>query len=90
MVNQLLTCIDGVEKLNNILVIGMTNRKDLLDPAILRQGRIELHAEVALPNSNGRRQIFDIHSSPFSKYNAYSDDVNFDELANTTENFTGA
>ncbi len=40
MVNQLLTCIDGVEKLNNILVIGMTNRKDLLDPAILRQGRI--------------------------------------------------
>ena len=40
IVNQLLTCIDGIVKLNNILVIAMTNRKDLLDPAILRPGRI--------------------------------------------------
>lgn len=43
VVNQLLTNIDGVEALNNIVVIGMTNRKDLLDEAILRPGRFEVH-----------------------------------------------
>lgn len=50
VVNQLLTNIDGVNSLNNILVIGMTNRKDLLDDAILRPGRLEIHIEVKLPN----------------------------------------
>lgn len=43
VVNQLLTNLDGVEALNNIIVIGMTNRKDLLDEAILRPGRLEVH-----------------------------------------------
>jgi vesicle-fusing ATPase len=43
VVNQLLTNIDGVEALNNIVVIGMTNRKDLLDEAVLRPGRFEVH-----------------------------------------------
>ena len=45
-VNQLLTKIDGVDSLNNIIVIGMTNRKDLIDEAILRPGRLELHIEI--------------------------------------------
>jgi vesicle-fusing ATPase len=54
VVNQLLTNIDGVEALNNIIVIGMTNRKDLLDEAILRPGRFEVHIEVNLPNAEGR------------------------------------
>ena len=49
VVNQLLSIIDGVDALNNILVIGMTNRKDLLDEAILRPGRFEVHIEVKLP-----------------------------------------
>ena len=44
--NQLLTKIDGVDALNNIIVIGMTNRRDLLDEAILRPGRLELHIEI--------------------------------------------
>lgn len=43
VVNQLLTNLDGVEALNNVIVIGMTNRKDLLDEAILRPGRLEVH-----------------------------------------------
>ena len=43
IVNQLLTKIDGVDALNNILLIGMTNRKDMLDEAILRPGRLEVH-----------------------------------------------
>lgn len=46
--------IDGVETLNNILVIGMTNRKDLIDPAVLRPGRFEVHIEVGLPDEKGR------------------------------------
>lgn len=50
VVNQLLTNIDGVEALNNIIVIGMTNRKDLIDEAVLRPGRFEVHIEVGLPN----------------------------------------
>jgi vesicle-fusing ATPase len=50
VVNQLLTNLDGVEALNNIVVIGMTNRKDLIDEAILRPGRLEVHVEIGLPN----------------------------------------
>jgi len=46
--------IDGVDSLNNILVIGMTNRKDLLDEAIMRPGRFEVHIEVSLPDEVGR------------------------------------
>ena len=65
MVNQLLTCIDGVVKLNNILVIAMTNRRELLDPALLRAGRIEIHTEVGLPNRQGRLQIFSIHTRKY-------------------------
>ena len=50
MVDQFLTEIDGVEQLENIFIIGMTNRIDLIDEAILRPGRIEVHIEVALPD----------------------------------------
>lgn len=46
--------IDGVTSLNNILVIGMTNRKDLIDEAILRPGRFEVHVEISLPDEKGR------------------------------------
>ncbi len=54
--------IDGVNSLNNILIIGMTNRKDLMDEAILRPGRLEFHIEVGLPNEEGRLQILKIHT----------------------------
>jgi len=55
VVNQLLSKIDGVEALNNILVIGMTNRLDMLDDAIIRPGRLELHLEIGLPDTAGRK-----------------------------------
>lgn len=55
VVNQLLSMIDGVKALNNILVIGMTNRKDLIDEAVLRPGRLEVHIEVGLPDEVGRQ-----------------------------------
>lgn len=55
VVNQLLTKIDGVEALPNILLIGMTNRIDMIDKAILRPGRLELHLEIGLPGEHGRK-----------------------------------
>ena len=46
--------IDGVDRLNNILVLGLTNRKDMIDEAILRPGRFEVHIEISLPDEKGR------------------------------------
>jgi vesicle-fusing ATPase len=63
VVNQLLSKIDGVNSLNNILIIGMTNRKDMIDEAILRPGRLELHIEITLPTEEGRLQIINIHTT---------------------------
>ena len=60
-VNQLLSKLDGVNALENILLIGMTNRRELLDPALLRPGRLEVHVEIPLPDTEGRREILKIH-----------------------------
>lgn len=90
VVNTLLSYIDGVNQLNNILMICMTNRMDLIDPAILRPGRLELHIEVSLPDVNGRTEILNIHTSSMKKHGYLDDDVNLNDLAIRTNNFTGA
>jgi vesicle-fusing ATPase len=80
IVNQLLTMIDGAESLNNILVIGMTNMKELIDKAILRSGRFEIHIEIGLPNDKGRYDIFKIHTANMYKNKVIDKDVDLNEL----------
>jgi vesicle-fusing ATPase len=90
VVNQLLSKIDGVNALNNILVIGMTNRKDMIDPALLRPGRLEVHVEISLPDEKGRVQIFNIHMKKMRDSGMLDPEVSVEWLASLTKNFSGA
>ncbi|CAK6964983.1 vesicle-fusing ATPase-like [Scomber scombrus] len=90
VVNQLLSKIDGVEQLNNILVIGMTNRPDLIDEALLRPGRLEVKMEIGLPDEKGRIQILNIHTAKMRQFELLSQDVDVKELAVETKNYSGA
>ncbi|XP_038847147.1 vesicle-fusing ATPase isoform X2 [Salvelinus namaycush] len=90
VVNQLLSKIDGVEQLNNILVIGMTNRPDLIDEALLRPGRLEVKMEIGLPDEKGRVQILNIHTAKMRQFNLLGSDVDISELAAETKNYSGA
>ncbi|XP_055079748.1 vesicle-fusing ATPase isoform X1 [Periophthalmus magnuspinnatus] len=90
VVNQLLSKIDGVEQLNNILVIGMTNRPDLIDDALMRPGRFEVKMEIGLPDEKGRVQILTIHTNKMRSFNLLAPDVDVKELATETKNYSGA
>ncbi|SMN21838.1 similar to Saccharomyces cerevisiae YBR080C SEC18 ATPase required for vesicular transport between ER and Golgi [Maudiozyma saulgeensis] len=90
VVNQLLAKMDGVDQLNNILVIGMTNRKDLIDSALLRPGRFEVQVEIHLPDEPGRLQIFEIQTKKMRENKMMDSDVDLAELAKLTKNFSGA
>lgn len=82
--------MDGVDQLNNILIIGMTNRKDLIDEALLRAGRLEVHVEISLPDEAGRLQILNIHTTSMRQGGLMDSDVDLQELAAQTKNFSGA
>ncbi|KAJ2970765.1 hypothetical protein NQ176_g8029 [Zarea fungicola] len=90
VVNQLLSKLDGVDQLNNILLIGMTNRKDMIDDALLRPGRLEVHVEISLPDEEGRLEILKIHTAKMKENDVLNPDVNLEELASLTKNFSGA
>ncbi|KAM6957437.1 vesicle-fusing ATPase isoform 2-T2 [Aplochiton taeniatus] len=90
VVNQLLSKIDGVEQLNNILVIGMTNRPDLIDEALMRPGRFEVKMEIGLPDEKGRFQILNIHTCKMKEFGLLSGDVDIKELSVETKNYSGA
>lgn len=82
--------MDGVDQLNNILIIGMTNRKDMIDEALLRPGRLEVHMEISLPDEGGRYQILHIHTSKMRTNKVLDPSVDLHELASLTKNFSGA
>ncbi|EDQ87970.1 uncharacterized protein MONBRDRAFT_21577 [Monosiga brevicollis MX1] len=90
IVNQLLSKIDGVDSLNNILLIGMTNRPDMIDDALTRPGRLELKLEISLPDENGRLQIFQIHTKQMHDNDMLGADVDLKELAAMAKNYSGA
>ena len=90
VVNQLLSKLDGVDQLNNILLIGMTNRMDMIDDALLRPGRLEVHMEISLPDEHGRIQILKIHTAKMRETGKLDQDVDIAELAQRTKNFSGA
>ncbi|KAJ2851464.1 transport between ER and Golgi ATPase protein [Coemansia brasiliensis] len=90
VVNQLLAKMDGVNQLNNFLIIGMTNRKELIDDALLRPGRLEVQIEVGLPDEPGRLQIIKIHTAKIRSNGILGDDVDLAELAALSKNYSGA
>jgi len=88
--NQLLCCMDGINSLNNIIVFGLTNRKDCLDAALLRPGRLEVQLDIQLPDAHGRLDILKIHTKTMKEYGRLSSDVNLKVLADMATDFSGA
>jgi transitional endoplasmic reticulum ATPase len=86
VVSQILTEIDGLEELHNVLIIGATNRLDIVDEALLRPGRFDRIIQVPNPDAKGREQIFKIHT----KKKPLADDVNISKIVELTNGFSGA
>ncbi|MFB6105895.1 MAG: CDC48 family AAA ATPase [Halobacteriaceae archaeon] len=86
VVSQLLTELDGIEDLEDVVVIATTNRPDLIDSALLRPGRLDRHIHVPVPDEAARRAIFEVHT----REKPLADDVDLDWLARETEGFVGA
>ena len=86
VVSQILTEIDGLEELHNVLIIGATNRLDIVDEALLRPGRFDRIIQVPNPDSKGREQIFNIHT----KKKPLAEDVSISKLVELTDGFSGA
>ncbi|MHA2163424.1 MAG: CDC48 family AAA ATPase [Candidatus Thorarchaeota archaeon] len=86
IVNQFLAELDGMQTLQNVLVIGATNRADMLDPAVLRPGRFDAIVFVPPPDRDARLEILKVHTKdmPLAK------DVDIERLAEMTEGFSGA
>ncbi|KAK9921584.1 hypothetical protein M0R45_030088 [Rubus argutus] len=87
---QLLEKMDAVKPLNNILIIGTTNRKDLIDLELLRPGRFDVQIEISLPDENSRLQILRIHTKNLKRNSFLGGDVSLSELAARTQNYSGA
>ena len=86
VVSQILTEIDGLEELNNVLIIGATNRLDIVDEALLRPGRFDRIIKVPNSDEKGRQRIFEIHT----KKKPLASDVKISEIVKITDDFSGA
>ena len=86
VISQMLTEMDGLESLNNVVVIAATNRPDIMDPALLRPGRFDKSIFIGPPDKESRKAIFGIHT----KNRPLAEDVDLEELAEKTDGCTGA
>ena len=86
VVSQLLTLMDGLEARGDVIVIAATNRPDSIDPALRRPGRFDREVEIRVPDKEGRKEVFQIHTRGMP----LSQDVNLDEFVDVTFGFTGA
>ena len=86
IVNQLLNEMDGLEELHGVVVIGATNRPDIIDPALLRPGRFDELILAPVPDHESRRKIFEVHL----KKAPLAEDIDIDELIGQTDQYTGA
>lgn len=86
VVSQLLTEMNGLEELENVVVIATTNRPDLIDSALLRPGRFDFQVHIPMPDESARRSIFEIHT----KEKPVAEDIDLDQLASRTEGYNGA
>jgi transitional endoplasmic reticulum ATPase len=86
VVSQILTEIDGLEELNNVLIIGATNRLDIVDEALLRPGRFDRIIKVPNPDEKARQHIFEIHT----KKKPLDSNVKISEIVRITDDFSGA
>jgi len=85
VVNQLLTSMDGVEGLKNVMIMGATNRPDMIDPALLRPGRFDKMILIGKPDEDARVKILLVHTK-----NMPLKDVDFQSMAKSTEGYVGA
>ncbi len=86
VVSQLLTELDGLENLEDVVVIATTNRPDLIDSALLRPGRLDRHVHVPVPDDEARKAVLKVHTENLQIAN----DVDFEKLSNQTKGFVGA
>ena len=86
VVAQLLTLMDGLDAGEDVVVVGATNRVDVIDPALRRGGRFDREIEIGVPDAAGRREILDVHARGMP----LADDVDLDDLAARTYGFVGA
>lgn len=86
VLSQFLSELDGIDELKGVLVLGATNRADMLDPAILRPGRFDEVIEIPIPDGKDRKEIFGIHL----RNKPLSPEISIDELASRTEGLSGA
>ncbi|MDD1715800.1 MAG: AAA family ATPase, partial [Methanolinea sp.] len=88
VVSQILTELDGLEELKDVTVIGATNRPDMLDPALMRPGRMERHIYVPPPDRESRKKIFEVYLRDADS--VLTEDVKIDDLVAETEGYVGA
>lgn len=86
ILSQMLVEFDGIQELKNVLIVGATNRLELIDPALLRPGRFDIHIEIALPDYDARKEIFRIHllNRPVES------SLDYDKLASISKDLSGA